>query len=106
MSPILTMPSARASGMVSCMRFRQRTKVLLPHPDGPMTAVTWLACTVMSMDLSARFLPVHALQFPRPYWLGHSLQGSTAGGDAHRRDRRHDHDDQNQRARPRLLVPL
>src|SRR5437762_173489 len=24
----------------SCMRLRQRRKVLLPHPDGPITAVT------------------------------------------------------------------
>src|SRR5580698_8354576 len=42
------------------MRFRQRTNVLLPQPDGPITAVTWLAGTVMSMDFSDWFLPYHA----------------------------------------------
>src|SRR5687767_11258461 len=35
-----TTPSARARGMVSCSRLRHRKKVDLPHPDGPMTAVT------------------------------------------------------------------
>ena len=34
------MPVTRPTGLVSCMRFRQRTKVDLPHPEGPMSAVT------------------------------------------------------------------
>ena len=36
----LDLPSARAPRTTSCMRFRQRMKVLLPQPDGPMIAVT------------------------------------------------------------------
>ena len=28
------------------MRFRQRMNVLLPHPDGPMKAVTAFLCTL------------------------------------------------------------
>jgi len=36
-SPILTTPVARAIGLVSCIRFRQRTNVLLPQPDGQST---------------------------------------------------------------------
>ena len=35
-----TSPSTRAPGTVSCIRFRQRSSVDLPHPDGPMIAVT------------------------------------------------------------------
>src|SRR5579863_2611197 len=35
-----TWPSTLASGKVSCMRFRHRSNVDLPHPDGPMMAVT------------------------------------------------------------------
>src|SRR6476661_8305564 len=35
-----TSPSTRAVGTVSCMRLRQRSSVDLPHPDGPMIAVT------------------------------------------------------------------
>jgi len=37
------MPVARAIGLVSCMRLRQRTKVDLPQPEGPMSAVAWFA---------------------------------------------------------------
>ena len=33
-------PVTRAEGMVSFIRLRQRRKVDLPHPDGPMNAVT------------------------------------------------------------------
>src|SRR6266567_3639483 len=36
-----TVPCARAFGVTSCMRFRQRIMVLLPQPEGPMMAVTW-----------------------------------------------------------------
>src|SRR3954454_1206888 len=36
----MTRPLTRAPGTVSCIRLRQRRKVDLPHPDGPMTAVT------------------------------------------------------------------
>src|SRR5215218_3083962 len=42
-SPSITCPSARAPGITSCIRFKQRMKVLLPHPEGPMSAVTLLA---------------------------------------------------------------
>ena len=30
-----TRPSTRAFGVMSCMRFRQRRYVVLPHPEGP-----------------------------------------------------------------------
>ena len=55
-----TRPVARASGMVSCMRLRQRTKVDLPQPDGPITAVAWFAATVMLMSYRAWVLPNQA----------------------------------------------
>src|SRR5262245_42929298 len=38
---IVTVPSIRAPGTMSFMRFRVRRKVDLPQPDGPMSAVTW-----------------------------------------------------------------
>ena len=34
-----------APGVISCIRFRQRRKVDLPQPDGPMMAVTESAGT-------------------------------------------------------------
>ena len=37
--------------MVSFMRFRQRRKVDLPQPDGPISAVIWRS--VMSIETSA-----------------------------------------------------
>src|SRR5881398_3035137 len=37
-----TVPTTRAPGTTSCMRSRQPTNVDLPHPDGPMIAVTAL----------------------------------------------------------------
>src|ERR1035437_1981636 len=42
-SPMSTVPVTRPMGLVSCMRLMQRTKVLLPQPEGPMRAVAWLA---------------------------------------------------------------
>ena len=35
-----TSPVTYAPGMTSCIRFRVRSTVDLPHPDGPMKAVT------------------------------------------------------------------
>ena len=32
-----TVPSTRASGMVSCIRFRQRINVDFPQPEGPIS---------------------------------------------------------------------
>ncbi len=62
-SPIFTVPVARAMGLVSCMRFRQRTKVDLPQPEGPISAVAWLAgmCRLMSCRVCVE--PYHAFKF-------------------------------------------
>ncbi len=57
----VTVPSARAPGTTSCIRFKQRTKVDLPQPDGPMIAVTWFSASGRSMPLSAWLLPNQAL---------------------------------------------
>ena len=35
-----TVPSTSGAGMTSCIRFRVRSTVVLPQPDGPMNAVT------------------------------------------------------------------
>src|SRR6185437_13434457 len=55
-----TSPSTRAVGTVSCMRLRQRRKVDLPHPDGPIIAVTWRSRTCMLTRFTACTLPNHA----------------------------------------------
>ena len=46
-------PSTFAPGTTSFMRLRQRMKVLLPQPEGPMIAVTWFCSTWNETSLSA-----------------------------------------------------
>ena len=52
-----TVPSTRVPGMMSFIRLSVRRNVLLPQPDGPMNAVTWLAWMSMVMSWSARLAP-------------------------------------------------
>src|ERR1700680_3746306 len=105
-----TLPVARASGMVSCMRLRQRTNVDLPQPEGPMTAVAWLASAFMLILRRAWVLPNQAFKFstwmPTPILLVCSLERSPAGGQADRAYRGDDQHNQDQRARPRLAMPF
>ena len=48
-----TLPSTRAPGITSCIRFSVRSKVDLPQPDGPMNAVTDRGCTVIETSSTA-----------------------------------------------------
>src|SRR3954470_23782268 len=50
-------PSAWAPGISSCMRLMQRTSVDLPHPDGPIMAVTWLGAYSSDTPLIAWLSP-------------------------------------------------
>ena len=50
-------PSVRKFGTTSFIRFRQRMNVLLPQPEGPMIAVTWLPGTSKLTSLTAGDLP-------------------------------------------------
>ena len=51
---ITILPSTRAPGITSCMRFRERRNVDLPQPDGPMSAVTERAGMVIETPSTAR----------------------------------------------------
>src|SRR3984893_17342543 len=86
-----TLPVARASGIVSCMRLRQRTNVDLPQPDGPITAVAWFAATVMLMSCRAWVLPNQAFSLstwiPTPIVSIRSLEHTAAGHKPHSADR-------------------
>src|SRR5919202_6808053 len=55
-----TRPLTRAPGTVSCIRLRQRSSVDLPHPEGPMTAVTARDGKARSTPRTAWTLPNHA----------------------------------------------
>jgi hypothetical protein len=39
------------------MRLKQRRNVDLPHPEGPIKAVTFFSCSIMLMFLSAENEP-------------------------------------------------
>src|SRR5438445_10705583 len=58
-----TFPSARAPGISSWRRLRQRTSFALPHPDGPISAVTWFGSTDSDMSSMASLLPYQAERF-------------------------------------------
>src|SRR4051794_4521635 len=51
-----------APGTVSWIRFSARSKVDLPEPEGPISAVIWLRGTCMFASRRARNLPYHALR--------------------------------------------
>ena len=56
-SPSHTDPSTVAPGVVSCMRFRERSSVVLPQPEGPISAVIRPAGKLIVTPLSANFAP-------------------------------------------------
>src|SRR5215831_7589023 len=53
-------PSTRADGTVSCIRLMHRSSVDLPHPDGPMIAVTRPVSTWNETSRTTRAAPKYA----------------------------------------------
>src|SRR6476659_3634691 len=119
----ITVPSTRASGMVSCIRLRQRSSVDLPHPDGPMIAVTSLAGNDSETSRTACVEPKYA--FNARVSIAGAVVSCAAGAEATRatasviraavarahgepgQDADHEHErDQHERPRPCLRVPL
>src|SRR5437899_802955 len=68
MSSSSTSPVTLAPGVSSCMRFRQRSRVLLPHPDGPMIAVTVCAGKRNDTSRTARCCPNSAVRCAVSSW--------------------------------------
>src|SRR4051812_7534070 len=60
--PTCTLPVTFPVGLVSCMRFRQRTNVDLPQPEGPISAVTWFAGICRFTSFSVWTGPYHAFR--------------------------------------------
>src|SRR5216110_2797059 len=56
-----TVPVTRAMGLVSCIRLKQRKNVLLPQPDGPISAVTRRSVIGIFKFFSACFAPYQKL---------------------------------------------
>src|SRR3954447_14539811 len=61
-SSSMTLPSTRAWGTTSCIRFRERRKGDLPQPDGPMRAMPCLGSTDMVTSARAWNDPNQALR--------------------------------------------
>src|SRR6058998_708270 len=57
-----TSPVTLAPGVSSCMRFRQRSNVLLAQPEGPMIAVTVCAGNKSDTARTARCCPNSAVR--------------------------------------------
>ena len=52
------------------MRLKQRRNVLLPQPDGPISAVTWFSGMPRLMSLSAWFVPYQKSSFSATAFAG------------------------------------
>src|SRR5687767_9963467 len=103
-----TRPSARASGIVSCSRLRQRRNVDFPQPDGPMMAVTSRSRSesetlrtpvaapkkAVSPAASRRVRPRSGARRSVAGGGADSGSGDKAGSDTDRKD----HEDENERA--------
>src|SRR5258706_12743848 len=103
-----TAPLTAAPGVNSCIRFRQRSMVLLPQPDGPMIAVTVWAGDSSDTSRTARCCPNIAVRcdaWSRSRGLADAtiaLAGHPGGGEGDDEHAAHEH----QRGRQGQAVPL
>src|SRR5690349_24617655 len=70
-----TTPEMRAIGTSSCIRLRQRMKVDLPQPEGPMIAVTRFSSTGIEIERSTVLSPKPAVRFSTTIFGTMSLVG-------------------------------
>src|SRR5438552_1412091 len=103
-----TSPWTLAPGVSSCIRFRQRSRVLLPHPDGPMIAVTTWAGNKSETSRTARCWPNSAVRcaaWRRSRVLADAtiaLPRDPPGGDGNDQHESQEHE----RGRPRQTMPF
>src|SRR6266545_2732447 len=90
-----TLPLTVAPGVSSCIRFKQRSRVDLPQPDGPMMAVTVCAGNKSDTSRTARCCPNSAVRCAassRSRVLADAtiaLPGDPAGGERNDQDKPH-----------------
>src|SRR6266511_1760864 len=105
-----TRPVAQPPSDSSCMRFRQRRNVVLPHPDGPIRAVTVCAGKRIETSFTAVRRPYSAVRRTvssrRRASAGGggamTLPDGPAGGEGEEQYQAHE----DERRRPREAVPL
>src|ERR1017187_8587449 len=76
--PSFTWPDTTAPRTMSCIRFRERSSVVLPEPDGPIRAVTWLMGTSNEQPRTATF-PENATDTSRSVITEPWETGATTG---------------------------
>src|SRR3989442_1381716 len=102
-----TRPVTQPPSDSSCMRFKHRRNVLLPHPDGPITAVTVCAPNRRATSFTTARRPYRAVRrtvSSRSRTSGGvmTLPDGPAGCDAQDQHEAHEHE----RGGPREAVPL
>src|SRR2546425_1816789 len=103
-----TLPVIQPPSDSSCMRFRQRRNVVLPHPDGPINAVTVCLGNRIDTSLTTARRPYSAVS--RAVWScsrasaggAMTLPDRPAGGEGKKQDQSHQHE----RRGPGEAVPL
>src|SRR5262245_51123718 len=74
-----TLPSTRAFGASSCMRFSVRRNVDFPQPDGPIRADTVLVAKASVTSRTPVVRPYQAVTFSTAMRGGSSVTGGTNG---------------------------
>src|SRR5437762_9644306 len=102
-----TLPVTQPLSLSSCMRLRQRRNVLLPHPEGPMIAVTVWAGNNSEISRTATVRPNSAVSRCVARRAGASAGAiALSGGPAGHRGEEQDQSHEDQRGRPRQAMPL
>src|SRR2546427_6405041 len=103
-----TLPVIQPPSESSCMRFRQRRNVVLPHPDGPINAVTVCRGNMSDTSFTAARRPYSAVSRAVSSCSRASAGGAMtlpnrpAGGEGEEQHESHQHE----RRRPGETVPL
>src|SRR2546422_8394368 len=92
-----TLPVIQPPSDSSCMRLRQRRNVVLPHPDGPISAVTVWVGNKIDTSLTTARRPYSAVSRAVSSCSRASAGGAMtrsqgpAGGDSEDQDETHQH---------------
>src|SRR2546427_3790556 len=93
-----TLPVIQPPSESSCMRFRQRRNVVLPHPDGPINAVTVCRGNMSDTSFTAARRPYRAVSRAVSSWSRASAGGAMtlpnrpAGGEGEEQHESHQHE--------------
>src|SRR5919198_4790389 len=103
-----TSPATAVPGINSCMRFKHLSIVLLPHPDGPMMAVTVLAGNSSDTSRTARCWPKNAVSLTVSSRSRVLADATIPGPGDPARDERNDQyqSHENECGRPRQAMPF